>query len=256
MKITVLGCGSSVGVPCLRYGWGDCDPKNLKNSRTRSSIIIEKGNTTLLVDMSPDLRPQLLRYGAEKKIDAVIFTHEHYDHTNGINELRSVFLGTDRTLNVYTEESIAHNIYKMFYYLFQETDNPIYKNYISVNIIKDSFYIGDIFGNYFEQNHGFSKSMGLRIGNFAYTTDVISFPENSFAQLKNLDVWIVGCLSREEKPTHANVELVLKWADKLKPKIVYLTHMDASMDYETLLKELPDNVRPAYDGLEIILNDE
>ena len=255
MKITVLGCGSSVGVPCLCYGWGDCDPENPKNARTRPSLIIEKGNTSLLIDMSPDLRQQLLRY-KDKKTDAVIFTHEHYDHTNGINELRPIFLGSDEVLPVYAEESIIQNIRKMFFYLFRETDNPIYKNYISLNVIKDEFCIGDISGFYFEQNHGFSKSMGIRIGNFAYTTDVVSFPKSSFAKLKNLDIWIVGCLSREKKTTHANVDLVLEWAKELNPKTVYLTHMDASMDYESLLKELPKNVRPAYDGLELFLNDE
>ena len=255
MKIKILGCGSSVGVPCLHYGWGNCDPRNPKNFRTRASIIIEKENTSLLVDMSPDLRQQLLRY-ENPKIDAVIFTHEHYDHTNGINELRPMFLGTDRSLPIYANKEIIDNIHKMFFYLFRDTDNPIYRPYMNVNIISDTFKIGDISGSYFEQNHGFSKSMGIRIGNFAYSTDVVSFPKESFERLKNLDLWIVGCLSYEKKSTHANVDQILKWAEQLKPRQIFLTHMGDSLDYDTLEKNLPENIRPAYDGLELTIDDE
>lgn len=254
MKITILGCGASVGVPSLKFGWGECDSSNPKNLRSRSSIIIEHLNTSLLIDMSPDLRQQLLDFRSYK-IDGVILTHEHYDHVIGINELRPVFFGQEKLLEIYATENVIKNIKKMFYYLFEKTDYLIYKPYISTNIITDSFAIGDISGICFEQDHGYSVTTGIRIGNFAYTTDVAGFSESSFEKLYGLDVWIVGCLSKEKKPTHANLDTVLKWTKELKPKMTYLTHMSALMDYDALMKELPKNVKPAYDGLEIIINE-
>lgn len=252
MKITILGCGSSVGVPSLKFGWGECDSDNPKNRRFRSSIIIEHMDTSLLIDMSPDLRQQLLNYDSYK-IDGVLLTHEHYDHVIGINELRPVFFNQDKLLEIYAAENVIKNIRKMFYYLFEKTDYLIHKPYISTNVITDSFAIGDISGICFEQNHGYSTSTGIRICNFAYTTDVMKFCESSFEKLYGLDVWIVGCVSREKTATHAHLDTVLQWVKELKPKMTFLTHMSTLMDYDSLIKELPENVRPAHDGLQIFL---
>lgn len=250
MKITILGCGASAGVPALKFGWENCDCNNPKNRRLRSSIIIETEETSLLIDMSPDLRQQLLTFG-KSKIDGVLLTHEHYDHVMGINELRPIFYQSGKNLEIYAYKNVITNIRKMFYYLFEETEQVIYKPYITTNIIdNDKFSIGDINGICFQQNHGYSTSMGIRIGNFAYTTDVVEFPKNSFEKLYGLDVWIVSCVSKDPKPTHAKLETVLEWVKELKPKMTFLTHMSALMDYDTLIKELPENVRPAYDGMQ------
>ncbi|MDR3151423.1 MAG: MBL fold metallo-hydrolase [Holosporaceae bacterium] len=248
MKITVLGCGSSVGVPALRYGWGDCDPRNSKNRRTRSSIIIETEKTSLLVDMSPDLRQQLLDSGVSR-VDAVILTHEHYDHSAGLNELRPFFFDTDKILPIYCYRNSIEIVKKCFFYLFAEHFGN--KPYMYIEPLDHSFTIGNICGICIEQNHGHTKSMGLRIGNFAYTTDVVAFSKESFSKLYGLDVWIVGCPSPEKKHNHAHLEIILEWVEELKPRMTYLTHMGFEMDYDNLLSILPHNVRPAYDQMQI-----
>ena len=252
LKVTILGCGASGGVPLLKYGWGQCNASNKKNRRTRSSIIIETEKTKLLIDMSPDLRQQLLNFGSSQ-IDGVFITHEHYDHTNGINELRPVYFGMEKSLQIYAKDYVMHSLKKMFYYLFEDSGQDLYKPYVKANIVDDKFTIGDISGICFEQDHGYLKSTGLRIGNFAYTTDVVSFEKSTFEKLQGLDTWIVGCLSRDTKPTHANLDTVLHWIRELKPRQTYLTHMSIDLDYDSLCADLPRNVFPAYDGLQIIV---
>lgn len=252
LKITVLGCGSSGGSPLLKHGWGACNPTNPKNIRTRSSIIVESEKTRLLVDMSPDLRQQLLNFGSYE-IDGVFITHSHYDHVSGINELRPVYFGTNKSLQLYAQKYVMDDLRKAFYYLFEDLKKDIYKPYIAPNVVENEFTIGDLCMNCFEQDHGYSKTTGVRIENFAYTTDVVSFSKASFEKLYGLDTWIVGCLSRDVKPTHANLDTVLKWIDELKPRQTYLTHMSIDMDYDTMLHDLPTNVRPAYDGLEVVV---
>ncbi|MDR2068082.1 MAG: MBL fold metallo-hydrolase [Holosporaceae bacterium] len=251
MKVTVLGCGSSLGVPSLKYGWGHCDERNHKNRRTRSSIIIESGNTSLLVDMSPDLRQQILDYGSQK-IDAVIMTHIHFDHTFGINELRPLFHDENKILPIYARKNVLKEIDKVFWYFFKDSKHELYRPHICTRILEDNFRIGDISGICFEQDHGFSKSTGIRIGNFAYSTDVVSMDRKIFEKLMGLDVWIVECTSlRDVTPTHASLDLALQWIDEVKPRRAFLTHMGATMDYDNLLKILPKNVEPAYDQMSI-----
>jgi phosphoribosyl 1,2-cyclic phosphate phosphodiesterase len=255
IKITVLGCGSSGGVPTLKYGWGDCDANNPKNHRLRSSVIIEKENTSLLIDTSPDLRCQLLNCGNGKVVpDAVIFTHTHYDHTAGLNELRPLFFGQKKTLHIYATKNDLETIKREFFYLFEENDHEIYKTYVEPHIIKDEFIIKDISGICFEQDHGFSKSLGIRIDNFAYSTDVVYISDENIEKLKGIDVWIVDCLSLKNlKPTHAHLDSVLKWVEKIRPKQTFLTHMGITMDYDTLLRILPENIKPAYDQMRILV---
>jgi phosphoribosyl 1,2-cyclic phosphate phosphodiesterase len=253
MKVTILGCGSSCGVPSLKYGWGDCDKNNKKNRRTRSSIMIESEKTSLLVDMSPDIRQQLLNYGTHK-VDAVIFTHIHYDHTAGINELRPIFFGENKFLHAYAKENVISEIKELFFYLLNDNKQELYKPYISLHVLGDFFTIGDISGICFDQNHGFSKSLGIRIGNFAYSTDVVSFDNEAFEKLQGIDTWIVDCLSmRTVKSTHAHLDLALEWIKKVNPKRAFLTHMNTTMDYDTLLKILPKNIKPAHDQMSIIV---
>lgn len=252
MKVTILGCGSSTGVPHLACGWGQCDPNNQKNRRTRSSILVEHNGITALIDTSPDLREQLFRLEKMPTIDAVFLSHAHFDHAFGLGELRPVFYG--RNVPLFARQDVLEYIKSVFLYLF-ESDIDIYRPVLTgCRICKDMRICKDgqvLAINAFDMSHGYSNSTGFRIDNFAYTTDVVSFPQESFEQLYGLDVWIVDCLSKKNKPAHANIEQVLKWVDELKPKMTYLTHMDFTMDYDTLLSELPDNIRPAYDGLEI-----
>ena len=190
MRITILGCGSSLGVPALKYGWGICNPKNPKNRRTRSSIIVEEAETVMLVDASPDLREQMLRFGDQNRmpsrnrnlnensginpnIDAILFTHAHFDHTNGINELRPLYLNENKSLDIFATADTLAELYQNFSYLFQCNSHEIYDSYLRANEISfGKFSIKNISGICFEQDHGFSKSLGFRIGNFAYCTDV------------------------------------------------------------------------------------
>jgi phosphoribosyl 1,2-cyclic phosphate phosphodiesterase len=254
LTVTVLGCGSSNGVPSLKYGWGNCDKNNPKNHRSRSSIMIETKTTSLLVDMSPDLRQQLLDSKLNPNVDAVFFTHEHYDHVNGINELRPVFFEDHQVLQIYSSSDVIQKIRKMFYYLFEDSEQDIYKPYIATNEINDSFSIGDIDGVCFEQSHGYSKTLGIRVGDFAYCTDVVELSRESFEKLRGIDTWIVDCLSLDPRPTHAHLTTVLEWVEELKPKMTFLTHMGITMDYDSLVQTLPANVRPAYDGMKIMFD--
>lgn len=248
MKVTILGCGSSLGVPALKYGWGVCDSFNPKNRRTRSSIMIEHENTTLLVDASPDLREQLLNF-SNQSIDAIFFTHAHFDHANGINELRPLFLSEHKLLDIYSNAETLAELCQNFSYLFQHNSYDIYNSYLRAHEISaGKFSIKNISGICFEQDHGYSRSLGLRIGNFAYCTDVAEITD--FSVLQDLDLWIVDCLNCDEKrPTHANLEQVLSWVEKIRPKKTILTHMDTSMDYDSLVNSLPTNIEPAYDGM-------
>lgn len=252
MKITVLGCGSSLGVPALKYGWGNCNPNNPKNRRTRSSILIEQSGTVLLVDTSPDLATQLLRCGQEN-IDAVLFTHAHFDHVSGINELRPLFHVEKKILDIFANEETLNKITQTFSYLFKTDVAEIYSSYIRTHQIHyGEFHIKNTSGVCFEQNHGYSKSLGFRIGNFAYSTDVMELSNEMVDILQNLDVWIVDCICKcDARPTHANLNMVLQWIKRINPKKTYLTHMDSSMDYEYLMKILPENIEPAYDQLTI-----
>ncbi len=250
LKITVLGCGASVGVPALRFGWGDCDPSNPKNYRLRSSILIQNEDTSLLVDMSPDLRHQFLKYGTVEP-DGVFVTHEHFDHTQGMNEFRTMFFDKKEKLQIYAAPEVVKILKKMFFYLFEDSGVELYKPYVVANEVSDKFSVGSLDCECFEQSHGYIKSHGIRVGDFAYSTDVVSFPESSFKKLYGLDTWIVGCLAYEKKSTHADFNTVLEWISELKPKRAFLTHMSSFMDYDTLLKKLPPNVFPAYDGLVI-----
>lgn len=249
-KVKVLGCGASGGVPVLKYGWGKCDPKNPKNFRLRSSIIIESETTTLLIDTSPDLRQQLLNYGSYK-IDGIIFTHFHFDHVGGLNELRPVFFETGKTLNVYSDRKTLEEIKTSSPFLFSDSGCNLYKSYLTACEVKREFQVGDISGIVFPQDHGFCSTLGIRVGDFAYSTDVVNLPNEAFEALSGVKTWIVDCLSEEEKPTHANLSKVLEWIHIIKPQMTYLTHMDLTMDYETLVNKLPKNIRPAYDGLQV-----
>lgn len=254
MKVTVLGCGSSLGVPALKYGWGNCNSSNPRNRRTRSSIMLEEGGITLMVDSSPDVREQLLAYGKEK-IDALLYTHAHFDHINGIDELKALF--ATHSLDIFATSETITAIRRSFPYVFRDSADPsseeLHYAFVEAHEIEYGLFdIKGLNGVCFPQNHGKIQSLGFRIKNFAYSTDLKELSPNMIENLQNLDVWIVDCLCLgARRSTHGNLEDILNWGDKLKPKKTYLTHMDTSMDYDTLKKILPDNIEPAYDQMVI-----
>lgn len=257
MKITILGSGAAGGVPMLSAGWGRCDPAEPKNRRRRPSILVETGGRTILVDTSPDLREQLLSAGV-RHLDAVLFTHAHADHLHGIDDLREVNRAMRAPIDIYASETTLAEIRERFGYVLEPLDPtvmPIFKPWLVPHVIDGPFELAGMTIVPFDQDHGFSRTTGYRFGNAAYSTDVVEMPEESFACLAGLDVWIVGCLMDVPHPTHAHVAKALSWAQRLRPRRTWITHMGPKLDYRTLCDTLPEGVAPAYDGLVIEVAD-
>ena len=248
MKIRILGCGGSFGSPLAWKKNGNIDINNPKNFRTRSSILIKINHQNLLIDTSPDLRIQL--YQAKcTKIDAVLFTHQHSDHTAGLPDMRSMSLINKSIIPAYIPKEINDSMINNYKFIFEGVKD--YDPFMKANILEDSFYIDDIKINTFKHNHGSIDVQTFRINNFAYSTDIKNFYENDIDKLKNLDLWIVGLLRYDPHPSHAGFQQILDYIKYLKPKKTLLTHMTALLDYKDLLSKCPPNVEPAYDGMEI-----
>ncbi|HBM91234.1 MAG TPA: MBL fold metallo-hydrolase [Rhodospirillaceae bacterium] len=253
MKITILGCGGAGGVPLIGGNWGDCDPNNPKNARTRVSLKIEEGGTTLLVDTSPDLREQLLKAGLDD-LTAILYTHEHADHTHGIDNIRSINWLTGHTVPLYADARTMQELKKRFDYIFEPMKAARFmKPSIEPHVINGPLQFETIKALSFSQQHGDAFSLGYRFNDFGYSTDVSALDEKAFEILEGVKVWVVGAIREKPHAKHANLETVLSWIERIKPARAYLTHMDHSMDYDTLMRRLPDGVEPAYDGLEIDL---
>ena len=261
--LTILGCGSSAGVPRPALGWGACDPANPRNRRRRCSMLVEKvseqGVTCVLIDTSPDLREQLIDAEVDH-LDAVFLTHEHADQTHGIDDLRSVYLHQRRRIPFYLNESTARDVVPRFSYCFEEPEGSGYPPILDRHGIEagDTQAItgkgGTLNLTAFLVEHGNIPALGYRIGDAAYTPDLSGIPEESFAVLEGLDLWIVDALRYSQHPTHFSLRDALRWIDKFKPRRAVLTNMHADIDYETVRKELPANVIPAYDGIRLTLN--
>lgn len=255
LTVTILGCGASGGVPLIGCACPVCTSSDPKDTRTRSSILVEQGGTTLLIDSSPDLRAQALREGI-RTVDAILYTHDHADHTHGIDDARSFNFHRKGSLPIYGTAETMASITQRFGYAFGAPAGPDgvwFKPSLGVKEINDydEFTVGSIDILSFLQHHGKGNSTGYRIGNFAYSPDVHNFPEESLQVLEKLDVWLVDCLRYREAPTHAHLEKTLAWIDRLKPRLSILTHMAHEMRYETLKADLPANVIAAYDGMRI-----
>jgi len=258
MRITMLGCGPSWGVPRIGGDWGACDPNNPRNRRRRVSVLVETGEATLLIDTSPDLREQLLAAGV-RRLDAVLYTHAHADHLHGIDELRSVNWLMQRAIPVFASAEALDEIGRRFGYVFDAVkpgrQSVYYKPVLERHTIVGPFQAAGVSVTPFVQDHGFSATLGFRIGGFAYSTDVVNLDEAAFAALAGVEVWIVDCIRRRPHVTHAHLDKTLGWIARVAPRRAILTHMDESLDYAALFHELPAGVEPGYDGLVIDIKD-
>ncbi len=257
MRVTVLGCGGSGGVPLIGGIWGSCNPANPKNRRRRVSIHVEIGGQSILVDASPDLRQQLLDADIGH-LDAVLFTHEHADHCHGIDDLR--FLRPDPKappLEAWATPKTMDALKARFAYIFRQNQvnsGVLYRPFLAGRDVTGPFRIGAVDVIPFEQQHGFgSVTTGYRMGPMAYSTDVVGFDERAFEILAGLDLWIVDCLRFEPHPTHAHFDLTMAWIERLRPKRALLTHLNHMIDYDELARRCPPGVEPAYDGLTVEL---
>ena len=250
MKIRILGCGGSFGSPIAWDKNGNIDVNNKKNLRLRSSILIENEETTVLVDTSPDLRQQL--YQAKcTNVDAVLFTHNHYDHTSGLPDMRAISLINNKIIPAYIPKQYESEILTHYKYIFKGDKN--YQPFMNLNILQDNLIINNMEIKTFKHNHGDIDVQTFRINNFAYSTDLKKFYNNDIDKLKNLDLWIVGMLRYDPHPSHCGFNDVLKYIDYLKPKKTIFTHMTPLIDEKEILKKCPPNVFPGYDGLELIV---
>ncbi len=270
MRVTVLGCGGAGGVPLVGGDWGACNPREPKNRRRRVSILIEDGPdlgspggnpTRLMVDTSPDLREQVLEAGVQR-VDGIVFTHNHADHIHGIDDLRQFNRRQQAIIPAFTNAQTAESLRQRFGYVFgppgEHNGKPnYYKPCLSLTEIAagDRFDVtgpgGPIEVQTFDQDHGFMRTLGLRFGDVAYSTDVVNMPEAGFEALAGVGLWIVDCFAREPHPTHVHLAKVLQWIERVQPDCAVLTHMGTAMDYGTLLRELPQGVVPGYDGMTI-----
>lgn len=256
MKVTILGCGPSSGVPYIGEYWGDCDPANPRNRRRRASILVQDRDAIVLVDASPDMRIQLLDAGVGR-LDAILFTHAHADHCHGIDEVRALNRAMQQALPIYASAATLAELRGRFNYIFR-APNPaagtaFYKPSLVPHVVDGAFEVAGIPVTPFVQEHGFSTTLGFRFGTLAYSTDAVALDEAAFAALAGVEIWIVDSYRRTPHPTHSHVAQTLEWIARVKPRRAILTHMDVQLDYETLRRELPAGVEPAYDGLVIEL---
>jgi phosphoribosyl 1,2-cyclic phosphate phosphodiesterase len=252
VKVTILGCGGSTGVPLIGEDWGLCDPTDPRNRRRRPAILVEEGGTTLLVDTGADMRQQLLD-AKVRDITAVLWTHGHADHINGIDDLRSVNRMIRRPLDVYADPRTLDHVRTSFGYVFDpiEPGRTFYKPYLIPHEIDGPFQVGHVSVVPFVQDHGFSKSLGFRFGNVGYSTDVVTLTDEAFEILAGVDVWIVDALREAPHPTHAHLARTLGWIERLQPRRAILTHMGFESDYATISAKLPAHVEPGVDGMVI-----
>ncbi len=256
MRVTILGCGASTGVPVIGGNWGRCDPADRRNRRRRVSVLVEIGSAVILIDTSPDLREQLLDAGV-RRLDAVVVTHAHADHLHGIDDLRSVNRLMQRPIPLYADAQTLAEIEHRFGYVLEPISEPgrYYKPTLVPYQIVGPFEIHGVPVVPFAQDHGFSTTLGIRIGGFAYSTDATELDDDAFAAIEGVELWIVDCLRREPHPTHSHLAKTLSWIARVRPRRAVLTHMDQSMDYRELSMELPGGVEPGQDGLLIDLPD-
>lgn len=265
LRFTILGCGSSGGVPRLGgegmgADWGACDPTNPKNRRRRCSLLIERlgpsGATRVLIDTTPDMHAQLLDAGVGV-LDGVVYTHSHADHTHGIDDLRQVVFNIRRRLPVWADGPTQEALLSRFAYAFTQPADSPYPPILDMHTITGPIIVpgagGDIRLTPFLCDHGSMDALGFRIGGLAYLPDAVGIPEDHWPLLADLDVWVVDALRRRPHPTHAHLDMTLGWIARAKPARAVLTNMHNDLDFAELEAELPPHIRPAHDGMVIEL---
>ncbi len=259
---TIMGCGSSGGVPRIGGNWGDCDPSDPRNRRSRCALLLEGFTegvpqpTRIIVDTGCDLREQLLRANVDR-VDAVLYTHEHADHTHGIDDLRVLALNTGRRVEVYFSQEAANRIVPSFAYCFTAPAGSGYPPILNQNLIEGGGPLhidgpgGTITVQPFEQEHGDIISLGFRVGNLAYSCDLKGIPERSRSAVSDLEVWILDALRPAPHPSHLSLSEALALVEQMRPREAILTNLHIDLDYARTDAITPANVRPAYDGLQI-----
>jgi len=260
LSLTILGCGSSAGVPRVAQGWGACDPANPRNRRRRCSVLVArdgpKGRTQALVDTSPDLREQLIDADVAR-LDAVLISHEHADHTHGMDDLRPIYMAMRRRLDIHVDAATSEALRRKFGYIFATPPGSSYPPMAQERRIRAGEPIvvegagGPIETIPFDLEHGDIGALGFRFGRLAYTPDLNGVPEASRRWLEGLDVWVVDALRYAPHPSHWSLDDALAGIERMRPRRAVLTNLHIDLDYETLRKRLPLGVEPAYDGLRI-----
>jgi phosphoribosyl 1,2-cyclic phosphate phosphodiesterase len=258
LRFTILGCGSSGGVPRIGNIWGKCDPANPKNRRRRCALLVERlgqnGKTTVLVDTPPDLHEQLLGTSVVT-LDAVLFTHDHADHTHGIDDLRGVYFNARRRIDVYADACTRATLLRRFDYCFVQPPGSIYPPILEAHDIHPPEPVqidgegGPIEAVPIVLDHGDMPALGFRFGVVCYSPDLSGVPDAALPLMQGLDLWIVDALRPTPHPSHLSLSQTLEWIERLAPKRAILTQMTFELDYDTLRRELPPHIEPAYDGM-------
>lgn len=258
LTFTILGCGSSGGVPRIGGLWGECDPSNPKNIRSRCSMLVtregEGGTTRVLIDAGPDLRAQLLATGVGA-LDGVVFTHAHADHVHGIDDLRQVVFLTRQRLDVWADGPTQDALLARFAYVFVQPPGSAYPPILNLHGIDGAFVVEGAGGPLpfmpFRVNHGSIDALGFRIFDLAYLPDVAEMKDEAWPVLEGLDCWVVDALRRTPHPTHSHLAKTLAWIDRAAPRRAVITNMHIDLDYDDVMRETPDHVVAAHDGMSI-----
>jgi phosphoribosyl 1,2-cyclic phosphate phosphodiesterase len=256
MKVTIMGAGSSGGVPVPGFGWGQCNPNNPKNRRSRASLLMETSSKRFLIDTSPDLRQQLLDANVSH-LEGVIYTHAHADHLHGIDDLRGINRAMGAPIPIYLDRTTLDEIENRFSYVLtplpEQANGFYFKPTLEPTVITagETIEASGVSIKTFDQDHGYSRTIGLRVGQFGYSTDLVRLPEHGFDVLKGVHTWVIGVFTDRDHTTHVNVKTALQWIERVSPKRAILTHLGPDLDYDILRDMLPDHVEPAFDGMVI-----